>query len=47
MSIKVNELWRRNFQPEELNYLAENSLIEVYSDIKTSFNTGINFPTVS
>lgn len=41
-----NNLWNKSYSLDELNYLAENTMIEVLPRIKTSESNKISFLSV-
>ena len=43
----MDELWRKSYTLEELNYLAENTLIEVLPRLKTNEKDKISLLSVS
>ena len=47
MTVQLNNLWKKNFEIEELNFLAENTLIEIMPIVKTTMPGNITLLSVS
>lgn len=42
MSVQISELWKKSYSIEELNFLAENMLIEIMPNVKTTMKDNLN-----